>query len=205
MTNLKRIIYEVQFKRIMEKKGYQYFSDAPYDVNFIGIRSRDETPDVFNDLLVLEYRDYVGELQTKTFTATTDPGLYYLLNPINLKGTAILKPGQYRGVFKIGEHRGLPALVQNKEITVIRDFNRDSRLDFDQRTEETGWFGIHVHRAWEKGSVKVGKWSAGCQVIADPVEFEIFLRIMEEARVIHGNAFTYTLLEEKDLGLRGSG
>lgn len=40
------------------------------------------------------------------FPATTDPGTFYRENPLSVKGTAIMKPGQYRGAYMIGRHRG---------------------------------------------------------------------------------------------------
>ena len=37
---------------------------------------------------------------------TTLPGLYWLENPMNSKGCAILKEGQYKGVYEIDLHNG---------------------------------------------------------------------------------------------------
>lgn len=92
---------------------------------------------------------------------TTDPGLPYTLNPLNRQGAAWLVPGVYR--YKIGKHKLLPALVQAGPVRVRRDRNRDGRPQ-DDEPEETGWFGINIHRG---GSQKrpVGPWSAGCQVV----------------------------------------
>ena len=48
-------------------------------------------------------------------------------------------------------------------------------------------------------STRVDKWSAGCQVIADNDDWHTFLDICQTAREIHGNSFSYTLLESKDI------
>jgi hypothetical protein len=45
----------------------------------------------------------------------------------------------------------------------------------------------------------VNKNSAGCQVIQDPNEYDIHMKIVIKAAEIWGNSFTYTLINEKDL------
>ena len=119
------------------------------------------------------------------------------------KGVAILKPGQYRGSHKIRLHAGkYTALGQKKDVSVYRDSNRDNKFDLDESKVDTGLFGINIHRATGKSSgksVRVDKWSAGCQVIAKNSEWHQFLGICQTAREIHGNTFSYTLLESKDL------
>gem|GEM_PF-6033206 len=40
-------------------------------------------------------------------------------------------------------------------------------------------------RTWE--SFQVDKWSAGCQVIADPVEFDVFMSLCRAASQVWGN------------------
>jgi hypothetical protein len=45
----------------------------------------------------------------------------------------------------------------------------------------------------------INKYSAGCQVFADPDDFDEFMAILYKAREEWGNKFTYTLLESKDI------
>jgi hypothetical protein len=61
-------------------------------------------------------------------------------------------------------------------------------------------FGIDSHRAnKDMKSVNVNKWSAGCQVIASPVDFAIYLATAKKQKESgHGSKFTYILLEESD-------
>ena len=119
------------------------------------------------------------------------------------KGTAILKPGQYRGSHKLRLHQGkYLALGQKKDVTVYRENDRDSNYDLDESKTDTGLFGINIHRATGRSggkSTRVDKWSAGCQVIADNDDWHEFLDICQSAREIHGNSFSYTLLESKDI------
>ena len=187
--------------KAMQVKGYAVFENdsKPFNLNYVGIRDISSV-DQFNDLLILFWKRN-GNWSSFTRKGTTDPGRYYLNNPLNVQGTAILKEGQMRGAFKLGKHQGkYEALVQRKPITVIRDFDKDSQLDIDSGREETGMFGINHHRANAKNeSSIVGRWSAGCQVTADPHEYDAFISICKESFESHGNAITYTLLNVNDL------
>lgn len=178
--------------------GYVVYPESER-VNIIGVRSSDKTPNVFNDVLTLVWNNR-GTIYFEKFKATTDPGLYWMKNPENVDGVAILVPMQYVDGYKIGLHKGYSALVQNKPVKVYRDLNRDESFDLDTATIHTGFFGINIHRAnAEQESVAVNKWSAGCQVIANPSAFERFMYVCNRSREIHGNRFTYTLLNESAL------
>ncbi|MEN8134311.1 MAG: hypothetical protein ABFS18_02075 [Thermodesulfobacteriota bacterium] len=186
----------------MRHKDYAVFdNESGFDLNIVGIRSREIKAGRFDDLIVVFHRR-AGAWCYNVFPATTDPGLYYLKSPLVESGTGIMKPGQYRGAYKIGKHQNkYNALVQRGgEITVIRDFNRDGVLDLDSGREESGYFGGNIHHA--SGfieSVEVGKWSALCQVIANPWDFHIFMALCEAGAAAFGNSFTYTLLDEIDI------
>jgi len=185
---------------IMDAKGYAVFTNdtKPLNINYVGIRDTSGV-NSFNDLLVMFWK-YKGHWSSFWRTATTDPGTYWLENPMNPHGTAILKEGQYRGAWKLGLHQGkYDALVQRKEVTVIRDGNKDGVLDLDAGYEDTGFFGINHHRANAKNeSIQVDKWSAGCQVTADPHLYDIFIQICKESEEIWGEGMTYTLLNKND-------
>lgn len=189
-------------KKAYNKLGYQLFEqdDKPFNLNLIGIRSKDTTPDVFNDIFLALWKDK-GIWSQMAMYCTTEAGLYYLKNPLNNKGTAIVKEGQYPGVWELGMHQGkYQALCQKKPITVIRDFDRDGEFDYDSGREETGLFGINCHRSNSNvESILVNKWSAGCQVIANPDEYKILMKLCEYSSHEWGNSFTYTLINEDDL------
>ena len=198
-----------QIQETVEGKGYKYFHDNSnkgYDVNIIGIRNSEtkgRVTNAFDDLLTIAYK-IDGEWQYHEFKCTTDPGTAYMNDPIvESKGTAILKPGQYRGSHKLRLHQGkYLALGQKKNVTVYRDNDRDNNYDLDESKTDTGLFGINIHRATaRKGgkSTRVDKWSAGCQVIASNDDWHEFLDICQAAREIHGNSFSYTLIESKDI------
>jgi hypothetical protein len=187
--------------RSMSRKGFKLFmSDSKnYNLNIVGIRSSENVPDIFNDVLLLFWK-FKGVWHERKYVVTTDPGLYYLNNPINVKGTAILKEQQVRGSHKLGLHRGrYQALTQVKPLTVIRDFDRDSNMDHNSGREETGYFGINIHNSGKRKSRIVNRWSAGCTVHEDPIAYKDFIQVCRNAKIIWGNSFTYTLLEESSL------
>ncbi len=190
--------------RVMERKGYKVFkSPKGHDLNIVGNRTGDMSANRFNDSLCL-FNLFDGHWNFFAFPATTDPGIFYRENPMNVKGTASRKPGQYRGMWKIGKHKGYKALQQNKPVTVYRDADRDKDLDVTNQDEQEGMFGINCHRSnSDRASTQVDKWSAGCQVFQDPDHFAFLLKLCDRGSKRFGNSFTYTLLTEKDFKERG--
>ncbi len=187
-------------KKAYERMNYPLFT-GELNVNLFGIRNEHEKDaNTFNDLVAIMYQLKDGTWKLHRYDATTDPGNYYRKNLINVDGTAILVPGCYRGTYKIGMHRGqYKALVQAKPVKVYRDKNKDTILDMDPKTTQTGSFGINIHRATPnigQKSVNVDNWSAGCQVIASNPSFVEFIGIMEKSAAKYGNSFTYSLFTE---------
>ena len=197
-----------QIQRAVQELGYVWFNDdsnKDYDVNIVGIRNsetKDKVTNRFDDKITISYK-IDGEWQYHEFDCTTDPGTHWVENVMNDKGVAILKPGQYRRSHKLRLHAGkYLALGQQNKVTVYRDDNRDANYDLDESKTDTGLFGINIHRATGragKKSSQVDKWSAGCQVIASNDDWHEFLDICQSAREIHGNSFSYTLIESKDI------
>lgn len=186
-----------QILTVLARKGYLFY-DKPYQANIIAIRSHNTTPNAFDDFFHLIYRDQKRSRHYE-FTVTTDPGTYWLKNPCNVDGTAILVPGQYRDAYKIRKHKGqYDAVCQEKSVKVWRDANKDDVLDFGGKEYE-GVFGINIHRSDpETESYSVDKWSAGCTVFKRVKDFNLFMRVCKKSAELHGNVFSYTLLTECD-------
>ena len=191
---------------VMEKKGYAFFDKGIFNVNIIGVRAKSRHSNKFDDTLLLIYKNKKQEWEVISSVITTDPGEKYLMHPLNDKGTAILIPGQYRGVYRLDIHaRRNPkfaheALCQRGgKLKVWRDNNKNKILDHASETEDEGWFGINIHRSKSSGEADyVGSYSAGCQVFKNSTDFRLFLDVIKRAKKIYGNSFSYTLLEEKD-------
>lgn len=199
---LEEKILNTDFKKLFDKLGYTYFLKGIYNLNIIGVRTNNHQPNKFDDIIAVEYRDNNGNIWTYRFKATTEPGTYWLNNPENIKGTAILVPGQYRACYKIGLHQGkYEALVQRKPVKVYRDNNKDSIIDYYTQSIDEGIFGINIHKAG-KDSKQIDKWSAGCQVFANEDNFNFFMELCHlQKKHCGSDIFTYTLINEKDLDL----
>jgi hypothetical protein len=184
----------------LTRKGYTIVT-RPFELNIIGVRSSNAVPNRFDDHIHVFYKREDGQWIHNQFPATTDPGTYWLKTFMNPAGTAILKPGQYSNSHRIGIHRGkYQALVQQNPVTVIRDSNKDEHLDFNGAKQETGIFGINIHRALVKGKTKyVNEHSAGCQVLADVNDFNLLMQLAHRHKQLFGNNFTYTLLTKSGI------
>jgi hypothetical protein len=190
--------------RLMKKMNYTW-TERPYELNIVGIRSDSTTPNKFDDSIHVFCKTADGEWDHRIHNATTDPGTFWLNNPMSPQGTAILREGQYKNTYSLGMHRGkYLALVQTgSKVTVVRDYDRDTQLDYDNHKTETGFFGINIHRALVSGVTKsVDKHSAGCQVFENATEFAAFIARCTEHRKRYGNRFSYTLIDLRNTARR---
>jgi hypothetical protein len=185
-----------KIKAILRKKDFDLFT-RPFELNIVGIRSKSIRPNQFDDEIHVFFKVNALKWQYHIFKATTDPGTFWLNNPMQEQGTAILAEGQYKDTYQLGMHRKqYLALVQRKPLTIIRDYNRDAVLDFNNGRTTKGLYGINIHRANREGKTKtVGKNSAGCQVFENAEDFKLFLSLCQKHKSLYGNAFTYTLLD----------
>lgn len=194
-----------QIENAVKAKGYKWFEDVSnkgYDVNIVGVRNNapsvaDKVTNVFDDCLTITFKDETGNWQFYCWIATCDPGKKGVMEFHNKKGVARLVPGQYRSVYKIDKHQGkYDALCQrNGNVTVWRDSNKD--LVFEEKVTDIG-IGINIHKAGQD-STWVENWSEGCQVFKRVKDFDVFMSICKKASKIHGNTFSYTLLESTDI------
>jgi hypothetical protein len=201
-----------EIRKVYDAKGYTFYTKGLYNLNIIGVRSSDSKSDKFDDHLHLIYRSFDNQWKHYTFNITTDPGKYWLNNPFTKKGTAILVPYQYKGVFQLGIHGrshasgGYEALEQVKPMMYVRDNNKDDILNFDLYEgnifknpnvfQDNIKSNIHRASQW-KTLLNVGRYSAACQVIQQPTDFDFFIKACKKSKAVWGNSFSYTLLEEK--------
>lgn len=187
-------------RQILRSKGFRLY-ERPYQLNIVAYRSRFVRSNRFDDEIHVFYNNDEGSQVYHVFPATTDPGQYWLDNPMHPQGTAFLKKGQYQDAYAIGYHRGLyEALVQIKNVTVIRDYDRKGIFKWlESGTSDTGTFGINIHRANETGTVKtIDRFSAGCLVFANGKDYQLFMKLAQVHRDRYGNRFTLTLLDYRD-------
>ena len=191
-----------QIEKAIKSKGHVWFEDESnkgFDLNIIGVRTSSTgqvVTNVFDDYLTLSYKEN-GEWKFYCWSATTDPGKKGVVEFHNAAGVARLVEGQYKGSHIIRLHQGkYEALGQNKPVKVYRDANKD--LKYDETKIQEGVFGINIHKAGTD-STYVENWSEGCQVFKKSADFDAFMIICNKAKKIHGNSFTYTLIESSDI------
>jgi hypothetical protein len=189
-----------QIEATVKAKSYAWFEGAKnYDVNIVGVRNSatgDKVTNVFDDVMTVSYK-IDGEWKFHSWPCTTDPGKKGVQQYHNPKGVARLVEGQYRGSHGIGLHQGkYEALKQYKSVKVFRDADRN--MTYAENKVDEGVFGINIHKAGAD-STYVENWSEGCQVFKRVKDFEEFMTICRKARDIHGNSFTYTLIESADI------
>lgn len=175
--------------------------DEPYRMWLFGIRSENRDANSFDDEMGCAWVNDDGLWAVEYWPATTDPGTYWLENPSNSKGCAILVEGQYLDTWTIDKHAGkYTALCQRAgEVAVYRDDSGDNKLDLNVNTIIQGYFGINLHAATQREggeSTQVNKWSAGCQVHATQKGFARMMELAHQQVEKTGRkTFSYTLLE----------
>ncbi len=202
LTGADAQIFVDKIKKAFKKKGYAFFENGDYNLNILGIRNDSGKADKFDDNINVLYK-VGGDWVVDAYPATTEPGVNILKRPIVKGGTAILIPGQYRGVYKIDTHGGkrkYKAVCQRLgKVKIWRDDNRDRVPDYVGQVHE-GMYGINIHRQWGPDDREyTGGVSAGCQVFQSSVDFYEFMETCDIASSEWGNSFTYTLLDERDV------
>lgn len=210
MLNKDLITYE-SITAAYKRMGYKY-STVPFILNLFSIRSNDSQSNKFDDLTVGFYHDYERNCHILIYNSTTDPGKYWLQNPSNREGTAILVPDQYFDVYQIGIHgrtgsNPYEAFEQVGKMKYVRDNNRDMTLDFSlmNNPKNIFWAVIksNIHRASKLIlSQLVDKYSAACQVIQSASGFESLLQAGNNQIKKNGKKlFDYTLFTESQFFL----
>jgi hypothetical protein len=190
-----------QIETAVKAKGYRYFDKGIYNVNVIGVRN--STPgkkvtNLFDDWLTISFKGDDETWQFYCWLATTDPGKAPMALGNNGRGTARVVPGQYPGSHFIRKHQGkYDALCQKALIRLYRDADKDMEYDEDKIMDSHN-DGINIHKAGQD-STWIDHWSHGCQVFKRVKDFDEFMKICKKAAALHGNSFTYTLIESKDI------
>lgn len=162
-------------------------------LNIFGIRD-ERDPDEWNDVIGFFTTD--GFIHA--FEATTDPGRFYTLHPMNPGGAAWMCPGFHEGIWRHGLHRGYPALIQSGgAVRVTRDIRKRYRPG---DTVTAGYYGINHHRAHPVETVsKVGRHGAACQVIRRPDDWQFAKRFYDKFKQPDYNYLLLTRDEVKDV------
>lgn len=194
-----------QLKQLVEDKGFIFFDNGNYNLNFIWVRHDLIADNHFTDVLYVAYREN-GSKQVLQVKATTLPGLRgSLYNPNTVRGvtgTAVIQEGQYRGAWKFidsySQFSKYPFFMQIKPIKYWRDGNKDDVID--EVNPETDINGTHWHKMTNVGDKRkiekfeVNNWSLGC--MGCPVEeWDKVISLTRKAiRAGWGDVFTGTII-----------
>jgi hypothetical protein len=181
----------------MSRNGY-WFSRFPGCRNIVNLEGanedgtrNDDAFDQFNDLRVVFWFEDDGTIVHKRWMATTEPGEFFTRNPMNPKGAARIKFGQYKA-WRVGLHKNdHEALTQAGPISVHRDFNKDGIRTGD--AVDTGSdFMINQHHGWDTQPQSIKKTSAGCLVGRTIVGHQEFMTIVkQDPRYRANNAYRF--------------
>ena len=155
----------------MDREKYQIFKEkGQKNIVYLegadpGGKVNDDRPNYFNDLrIIIAFDRLFKPVIEGIYIASTEPGFYYTDNPMNPRGAARIKFGQYRA-WQVGIHGNSSpheALVQVEEVGVHRDYNRDMKRTGDEI--DWGLFGINQHWAYNYPIEDIADSSAGCLV-----------------------------------------
>jgi hypothetical protein len=201
-------VFVATFKQPVLPKGYTVLQIQQF-LNYWSFKGANNLPLIEDgvkgansDFAFAQYFSIAGKERLLSWVCTTIPGLFYLQNPV-VGGCAVLKPGQYKNAYILGNHQGRadhPALVQQGgEVIIYRDNDRDNLAE-ETATTSHGYFGINIHRSNEVGATpRISNWSAGCQVFQRHTDHEQMLNVCRSYKALSNNRFTYTLLREREL------
>lgn len=173
--------------------------EKPFEVNLLGIRSA-KVAGKYSDTICCFFTNRNNDIYWRQYPASTVPTGYWLLNPLNKKGCAILATGYHKDIWVDGLHNGKhPGFLQRGgNVTIFRDRSADMNIDLDPNSKEVGMFGINMHRYWSS-DLKTDKSSAGCQVLDQAHVNEILLCWQWEKNTYKSKFLSYGLIDEETL------
>lgn len=151
-----------------------------------------DRPNEFNDRrMMVEITNLPRILGT--WDATTEPGDYYTVHPMNQRGAARIAFGQYEA-WQIGLHGkrdAHEALVQVAPVKVWRDYNKDYKRTGDFL--DNGLFGINQHWGYDLPVTKVYNASAGCLVGRSRASHKQFMELCKrDRRYVENKNYIFT-------------
>jgi hypothetical protein len=161
----------------------------------------DNTPNQFNDSRFLVEINPTPRL-IGAWEASIEAGNHYIKQPMNASGAAQIQvPGQYKA-WRVGKHKGRElALVQVASVDIVRDFNRNGKVDEGDKKERS-LIGANQHSANDQQFVDGA--SAGCPVgrtSKGHQEFMTFLQQDADYRVDKNFIFSTSFISAKELRL----
>ena len=128
--------------------------------------------------------------------ATTEPGRFYTMQPMNPQGAARIAFDQYLDAWEFGMHGTSyrhEALVQCAPVKFYRDLNKDGFRTGDRIYEDE--IGLNQHTT-SNAPNSIGMWSAGCLCGRYPSTHQEFIRLLKKTKK---KTFNTTVLDGSKL------
>lgn len=185
-------------KELLDRvKSLPNFKSIPKDYWILGVRSNEDTPNIYDDKFYL----FKGEEFIEVTTGTTNPGTPALIGgwrKNKTKGAFVIKADYWHyNLWRGGLHKGkMKALLQVGTVTGYRDNNDNNKAEEIGNILEEKWIGINFHFNTYNLVSKVinwviGEWSYGCQVPNNKEKYDIFIK-----NTYNQKYTTYVLLNE---------
>ena len=176
-TNIRNYTVDQMLERVSDKaKGFTHY---PADYWLLGIRSKEDEVNKFDDKFVL----FNGVEYVNSYSGTTHTGIKGLkeFDTYNKEGVAILQADRIvYGSHKRGISKGREVYRQEKSWPYYRDNNRNNKV------EEIGMliYGVihaHIHDVKmgniDKNKEDINGWSLACQVLNNGKQWNDFFNI----------------------------
>jgi len=183
---------------LQQAKDYYNNNNIPIEkFNIIGIRDEEGLKnDLINDQL-----GFFTEDEIFLCGGTTDPSIYWTMSKERNKGgTFHLVSGYHKNIWAFGTHKGYNAIVNDwKQCKPTKGW-RDANYNFTNDSKDVivcDYFGVNFHRMDSNIIVKlIGRYSAGCQVIQNPKDFDY---IYKKAKESGQKTFSYMLFTKEEV------
>ena len=172
------------------------FKGFPQGYWGIGVQSKEDAFDKFDDKFYL-FNGTKFVMVSDYFTTNAGKSGLLGYDQFGLEGTAVWKTNViYYDLFKQGLHKGkMEAYRQDKPIYYYRDSDKDKKAE-EQGDPRFGVIYANLHGStYEKGKAivkeNIGGWSIACQVFGDNTDYEKFLEITKNQKLL-----SYALIKE---------
>lgn len=187
-------------KQLLDRvSSLKTYNGIPKGYWLLGVRSNEDTPDVYDDKMYL----FNGTKFVMVTSCTTNPGKYGLLNfkEWNSQGVAVIKSDMWHyDLWRPGIHKGkMKALVQNTNVAYYRDNDKDLKSEEIGKIHY-GMIGINFHGNTYHNDTNIfkkiftwiiGKWAIGCQVCNNMFDYYKIIDTVYSQKTI-----TYCLINE---------
>ncbi len=179
----------------LDKQGYKFNEYNPF-----GIRNIDKlNQGIFNDSIGLLCKDFIYLVR-----GTTDPSPYYIEErPMNANGTAVMCSGLQDRIWMVGLHaKKFTGLINGWRGGFGTKKQSVKRLDKNYKYKNKiykGWFCCNLHPTFNVSPEKIGRNSAGCQVIRVESDFNLYMSHILTSKEYVGNKktlYSYYMFEQ---------